>query len=245
MPRRDPPRTVPPGAEPRPAEPRSRPAQPRSRPARPDLVVPTPHGDAHVRRLRVRPAREARGSLVLGHGAGGSVDAPDLLAVAAAAHAAGWHVALVTQPYRVAGRRAPAPAAQLDVAWTAVLAALRRGAGPRLVVGGRSSGARVACRTAAAVRADAVLCLAFPLLAPRRSGEPVSRAPELAGAWVPVLVVQGAADRFGVPAPDPGLRREVVVVPGDHALRRDVAGTAATVRGWLERLADATGPVSG
>jgi predicted alpha/beta-hydrolase family hydrolase len=201
---------------------------------RTELVVTTPHGDAVVQRLRVRPARGARGSLVLGHGAGGTVEAPDLQAVAAAAHRDGWHVALVTQPYRAAGRRAPAPAAQLDTAWLAVCAALRRGAGPRLVVGGRSSGARVACRTAAAARADAVLALAFPLLAPRRGGEPASRADELDAAGVPVLVVQGERDRFGVPGP--GADREVVVVAGDHALRRDPGATAEHVAAWLARL---------
>ncbi|GAB2911721.1 alpha/beta hydrolase [Rhodococcus aerolatus] len=201
---------------------------------RSERTVATPHGPAHLDRRRVRPAAAARGTLLLGHGAGGTVAAPDLQAVAAAAHDDGWHVDLLTQPYRVAGRRAPAPAAQLDAAWLAVVAAVGRRAGPRLVVGGRSSGARVACRTAAAARADAVLCLAFPLLAPRRAGDPVSRLPELDGAGVPVLVVQGASDRFGVPAPAPG--REVVVVPGDHALRRDPPGTSAAVTAWLGRL---------
>ena len=202
---------------------------------RSERLVPTPHGDAHLDRRRVRPAGSARGTLVLGHGAGGTVQAPDLQAVAEVAHDAGWHVELLTQPYRVAGRRAPAPAAQLDAAWLAVLATLRRGRGPPLVVGGRSSGARVACRTALATGADGVLALAVPLLAPRRGGPPASRADELDGAGVDVLVVQGERDRFGVPEAAAG--REVVVVPGDHALRRDPARTAAAALDWLQRRA--------
>ena len=118
----------------------------------------------------------------------------------------GWTVALVEQPYRVAGRRSPAPAHHLDAAWIAVLEQLRAGplASLPVVTGGRSSGARVACRTAAATGAAGVLCLAFPLIAPR-SGK--SRQDELDGVAVPVLVVQGDRDQFGVPEPGPG--REV------------------------------------
>lgn len=177
-----------------------------------------------------------RGLVVLGHGAGGGVEAADLVAVAAALTAAGWAVARVEQPYRVRGRRAPEPAARLDAAWTAAVTRLRADpdlARGRLVTGGRSSGARVACRTAAAVGADAVVCLAFPLVPPRRSPDrPVrSRADELTGVGVPVLVVQGERDPFGAPdtfPPGPS----VVAVPGDHALRR-TAPVVDAVTGWL------------
>ena len=188
------------------------------------MLLDTPHGPA-----RAHLREGACGLLVLGHGAGGTIEAPDLQAVAAAAHDAGWGVALVEQPYRVAGRRSAAPAHQLDAAWTAVCAGLPR-RGP-LVTGGRSSGARVACRTAPATGAAAVLCLAFPLVTPKGA----SRQDELDGAGVPVLVVQGERDRFGVPAPAPG--REVVVVRGDHALKADPAAVAATAAAWLARLA--------
>src|SRR5213592_2150056 len=127
----------------------------------------TPHGLA---RAHVHPAPEPRAALVLGHGAGGGVASPDLVAVTEVARTEGVSVALVEQPYRVAGRRSPAPARQLDAAWTAVVDHLR--AGPLrdvpLVAGGRSSGARVACRTAQATGAVGVLCLAFPLHPPGR-----------------------------------------------------------------------------
>ncbi len=197
------------------------------------LEVATPHGPARAR-LEIAPG--ARAALVLGHGAGGGIDAPDLEAAAAAARDLGLSVARVEQPYRVAGRRAPAPAPQLDGAWLAVLADLQAGplAGLPLVVGGRSSGARVACRTAAAAGATAVLCLAFPLHPPGRSGDPAkSRLGELATPGVPVLVVQGERDPFGMPPPAP--RRDVVAVPGTHSLRATGAVRAA-VSEWLERV---------
>nr|WP_233514816.1 alpha/beta family hydrolase [Micromonospora sp. LHW51205] len=182
-------------------------------------------------RFRFHPPADGATVLVLGHGAGGDVDAPDLTAVRDAVRDAGAGVALVTQPYRVAGRRAPAPAGHLDEAWTAVLAELRRRA-PQVrdwVVGGRSSGARVACRTAAAVGAAGVVALAFPLHPPGRPER--SRAAELL-TGLPTLVVNGDRDPFGVPEPGPGI--EVVVRPGQrHDLRGDPAGTAAVVRDWL------------
>ncbi|MEA2290991.1 MAG: uncharacterized protein QOF17_11, partial [Solirubrobacteraceae bacterium] len=175
------------------------------------IEVATPHGPArvHLHELRTpRAAQAPRAGLVLGHGAGGGVGAADLVAATEAALAAGCSVALVEQPYRVAGRRSPAAAAQLDTAWIAVVGHLRAGplAGLPLVTGGRSSGARVACRTAAATGAAAVLCLAFPLVPPRRASgtEPVSRLPELELVPVPVLVVQGVRDPFGMPAAAPG-----------------------------------------
>lgn len=202
--------------------------------------IDTPRGPARAHLLSADG--EPRGALVLGHGAGGSVTAPDLQAVAARAVADGLTVVLVEQPYRVAGRRSAAPAQHLDDAWIAVLAALRADelAGLPTVCGGRSSGARVACRTATAVGAVGVLCLAFPLQPPpRKSGPAPSRQDELDGAGVPVLVVQGESDRFGIPASDRARGREVVVVAGDHGLKRDVAGTAEIVAGWLSRASGA------
>lgn len=179
------------------------------------------------------PAGPPVSLLVLGHGAGGDVDAPDLVAVHDAAVAAGVRVALVTQPYRVAGRRAPAPAGHLDEAWAAVVDHLRDGAdtGLPLICGGRSSGARVACRTAPALGAVAVLALAFPLHPPGRPEQ--SRADELP-ADLPTLVVNGDRDPFGVPAASG--RTEVRIRPGDrHDLRRDPSAVAALVVDWLRR----------
>jgi uncharacterized protein len=175
-----------------------------------------------------------RGALVLGHGAAGGVEAPDLLAATDAAVSEGFTVVLVEQPYRVAGRRSPASAKQLDAAWIAVAEQLRDGAlqDLPLVVGGRSLGARVACRTVEATGAGAVLCLAFPLEPPRRAGKPPqSRLAELDAVEVPVLVVQGESDRFGMPPPGPA--REVVAVRGDHGLKADPEAVAAAVRTWL------------
>ncbi|WP_407343229.1 alpha/beta family hydrolase [Pengzhenrongella phosphoraccumulans] len=196
------------------------------------INVDTPHGVAVV---HLHPVDEPRAALVLGHGAGGGVAARDLVAVTDAAREVGVTVALVEQPYRVDGRRAPPRAPTLDAAWTAVLERLRADelGGLPLVVGGRSSGARVACRTAASTGAVAVLCLAFPLQPPRRVGAAAapSRLPELDAVAVPVLVVQGDHDRFGLP-PD-GLARTVVVVAGDHALTTDLDAVAAVTRGWL------------
>jgi uncharacterized protein len=199
------------------------------------LDVDTPHGLA---RVDPRRTEGSRGWLVLGHGAGGGVGAPDLKAATEGALEIGVSVALVEQPYRVAGRRSPAPAHHLDAAWIAVVERLRVdvvGDAP-LVTGGRSAGARVACRTAEATGAAGVLCLAFPLVPPRRSGgKPAeSRLPELGAVTVPVLVVQGERDRFGIP---PGSRtRKVVKVSGDHSLRSDLPAVAAAVRDWLDRL---------
>jgi len=166
------------------------------------------------------------------------VTSRDLVTATDAARAEGVSVALVEQPYRVAGRRSPAPARQLDAAWSAVVERLRERelAGLRLVVGGRSLGARVACRTAGAAGAVGVLCLAFPLLPPRRaSGKPPeSRLPELDAVSVPVLVVQGERDPFGMPPPGP--LRTVVRVHGDHSLRTDLDAVAAAIRAWLQPL---------
>ena len=190
------------------------------------LRIDTPRGPAEVQ--VTDPAGPPVSQLVLGHGAGGGVHAPDLARVHDVAVAAGVRVLLVTQPYRVAGRRAPAPAAHLDEAWTAVV---RETAPPGLplLLGGRSSGARVACRTAAALGAAGVLALAFPLHPPGRPDR--SRAGELPAA-LPTLVVNGDRDPFGVPEPAGGV--EVVVRPGaTHDLRKDLAGTADAVLAWL------------
>lgn len=192
----------------------------------------TPHGPARITVHR----GGGRGALLLGHGAGGGVAAPDLLAATEVALGAGLHVVLVEQPYRVAGRRAAAPIAQLDVAWLAVVAHVRLILDGPLVFGGRSSGARVACRTAAAGGAVGVLCLAFPLHPPGKPEK--TRLPELAAPDVPVLVVQGARDPFGVPEPTPG--REVVVLRGDHSLKADRPALLVAIASWLPRFTSAT-----
>ncbi|GAA3461387.1 alpha/beta family hydrolase [Saccharothrix longispora] len=194
-------------------------------------VVDTPHGPA---RVVLHCAPEGRAALLLGHGAGGGIDAPDLVAAARAAVDAGVHVALVEQPYRVAGRRAPAPATHLDAAWLAVADDL----GSRwfddlpLVFGGRSSGARVACRTSAEGQAVAVLCLAFPVHPPGKPEK--TRLPELDAVEVSALVVQGENDPFG--RPGPAHHREVVVLPGDHNLKADLDGVHRAVGEWLARV---------
>ncbi|MDQ6745149.1 MAG: alpha/beta hydrolase, partial [Actinomycetota bacterium] len=165
--------------------------------------------------------------------------APDLTAVARVAGSLGLSVALLQQPYRVAGRRSPAPAAKLDEAWIAAVSTLRERhpGGPGLVLGGRSSGARVACRTASPLCADAVLCLAFPLQPARRRRDgtaPPSRLAELESVSVPTLVVQGVSDPFGVPPPAP--QREVVTVRGDHGLKGDLDAVAQAASEWLSRV---------
>jgi uncharacterized protein len=195
------------------------------------LQLDTPHGLA---RAHLHAADEPRAALALGHGAAGGVASPDLVAVTDVARSEGISVALVEQPYKVAGRRSPAPAHQLDAAWTAVVEQLLEGdlRGLPLLVGGRSLGARVACRTAEATGAVAVLCLAFPLHAPGRSGaDRPSRLDELDAVTVPTLVVQGERDPFGMPPA--GERRTVVPVPGNHGLKADLDAVAAAVKGWL------------
>jgi predicted alpha/beta-hydrolase family hydrolase len=209
-------------------------------PAEDVLDLDTPHGPA---RAHLSVAAEPRLALVLGHGAGGGVQAPDLRAAREAGLGAGASVALVEQPYRVAGRRSAAPAHQLDAAWIAVVAQLAAGplGGVPVVCGGRSSGARVACRTAAETGAVGVLCLAFPLVPPQRrtaTGPPPSRQPELDAVTVPTLVVQGENDRFGMPADGP--HRTVVRTRGDHRLASDVVAIRTAVGEWLGALAAAS-----
>jgi uncharacterized protein len=195
------------------------------------LVVDTPQGRADV---HLDPTADPRAALVLGHGAAGGIAAPDLTAAADVARAEGLTVALVEQPYRVAGRRSPPPAARLDAGWTAVVEHLLAWElrGLPLLVGGRSLGARVACRTAEATGAGGVLCLAFPLQPPRSSAQ--SRLPELDAVTVPTLVVQGDRDPFGMPPA--GGQRTVVQVPGNHSLKTDLPAVAAAVRAWLPRV---------
>ncbi len=192
--------------------------------------VETPHGPA---RVHLRPVKKPVAGLVLGHGAAGGVGTTDLAATTEVANQAGVSVALVEQPYVVAGRRSPAPAKQLDAAWIAVVDQLRGDPfeGLPLIPGGRSAGARVACRTAAAIDAIAVLCLAFPVHPPGKGDDPTkSRMSELDAVEVPVLVVQGESDPFGLPSDSPG--RSVVMVPGNHSLR-DGDAVSAAISDWL------------
>jgi predicted alpha/beta-hydrolase family hydrolase len=211
--------------------------------------VVTDQGPARVH-LR-EPTGEPVGRLVLGHGAGGGLGAPDLVAARAAAVAEGWAVALVEQPWKVAGRRVAGRPPTLDAAWLEVIGALEGipgigGIAGPLVVGGRSAGARVACRTAAQTGADGVLCLAFPLHLPGKPEK--SRADELNAPTVPVLVVQGETDPFGGPdeidaalavRPDAASRALVTLVrmPGNHSLtttgRRVDPSVDPAVRAWL------------
>jgi uncharacterized protein len=187
----------------------------------------TPHGPA---RVHLHEVEKPRAALVLGHGAGGGIESPDLQGATKAALEVGLTVALVEQPYRVAGRRSPAPANQLDAAWTSVIEQLAFEV--PLIAGGRSAGARVACRTAAATGARAVLCLAFPVHPPGRPER--SRLDELDAVEVPTLVVQGERDPFGMPPSAPN--RTVVTIPGTHSLRSSSA-VEEPVSAWLLRIA--------
>jgi hypothetical protein len=202
-------------------------------------AISTPLGLARAHRTEL--SAEVRGTLLLGHGAGGGVESADLLAVTAEAAAAGWRVVRIEQPWRVAGRRiAPAPA-RLDEGWRAVLDALRRSdslTGP-LVLGGRSAGARVACRSAVEQGAAGVLALAFPLHPPGKPEK--SRAAELTAVPVPLAVVQGERDAFGSPEEVAATLAgrtgaSVYAVPGDHALTRNVDVVAAAALSWLANL---------
>jgi hypothetical protein len=196
------------------------------------LEISTAHGPA---RAHLHEASDPVGAIALGHGAGGGIKAPDLQAVTKAALGIGVSVALVEQPYRVAGRRSPAPAHQLDAAWRTVVEHLLDGPfqGLALIGGGRSSGARVACRTAADSGVCGVLCLAFPLIPPQRAqaSAPKTRQPELDAVAVPVLVIQGDRDPFGQPPPSDS--RRVVAVRGNHGLKSDLDLVARAAADWL------------
>ncbi|WP_405723525.1 hydrolase [Streptomyces sp. NBC_01537] len=201
-------------------------------------IVPTAAGDARITWHR---ARDARGIVALSHGAGGGIEARDLQALAAVLPRRGVTVALVEQPWRVAGKRmAPAPKA-LDAAWREVWPVLAR-PGLRVVAGGRSAGARVACRTAGELGAVGVLALAFPLHPPGKPEK--SRAEELLGAGVPTLVVQGGRDPFGRPEEFPAGVAPVTVPYGDHGFavpktadvtqEKALALLTDAAEGWLE-----------
>lgn len=201
-----------------------------------ERLVDTPEGPA--RTTTTDPSGGAVGTLVLGHGAGGLRWTLDVLATRDLMVAAGWSVVLVDQPWRVAERKVGPRPPVLDLAWVPVLEDVRRRCGRgRLVTGGRSAGARVACRTASAVGAEAVVCLSFPLHLPGRPG--ASRAAELAqpsAAGIPVHVVQGSTDPFGTPAEVEAVLPPLTtldVVPGPHSLGRVADRVAAIV---LERL---------
>ncbi|MGW0754188.1 alpha/beta hydrolase family protein [Streptomyces sp. NPDC002587] len=201
--------------------------------------VGTPAGEA---RIGWHTARGARLVLAVGHGAGGGVEARDLQALAAALPARGITVALVEQPWRVAGKRVAAAPKVLDEGWRGLWPALARPGLP-VVAGGRSAGARVACRTAAGLGAAGVLALAFPLHPPGRPEK--SRAGELLGAGLPTLVVQGGRDSFGRPEefPEPAAHHpyELVEVPyADHGFA--VPKKAGTTQ--EEALAVITGAVA-
>jgi predicted alpha/beta-hydrolase family hydrolase len=182
-----------------------------------------------------------RGTLVLGHGAGGGIESADLVAVTAEAAGAGWRVVLVEQPWRVAGKRVAAAPPTLDGGWRAVLQHLRTAdvlTGP-LVLGGRSAGARVACRTAVEHGAAGVLALAFPLHPPGKPQK--SRAAELTAVPVPLVVVQGETDAFGGPEEVAAVLAgqkgaSVYAVPGDHTLKRNVDVVAAAALSWLDEF---------
>ncbi len=200
--------------------------------------------DAGGARITWIPAKDARLVLAVGHGAGGGVEARDLQALAAVLPARRVTVALVEQPWRVAGKKlAPAPRT-LDTGWRGLWPALT-GPGLPVVAGGRSAGARVACRTAQELGARAVLALSFPLHPPGKPEK--SRADELLGAGVPTLVVQGGRDPFGRPDEFPSGGHGLVEVPyADHGfavpkkapLTQDQAMDLLTgaVAGWLDGL---------
>lgn len=208
-----------------------------------EIQTPVGIARAHVWRPTV-PC----GALVLGHGAGGTSWSADLLALTSLADA-GWLVVLVEQPWRVAGRRVATPPAQLDVAWLAVMTALTsgRGALPRpLVVGGRSAGARVACRTAADVGADAVLALSFPLVPPGRPGR--SRASEalmVTVAGIRLTVIQGEKDPFGSPEDVRsalGTAADVVPARGNHSFTKTPTDVLAHAQTFLADLGSLSAP---
>jgi predicted alpha/beta-hydrolase family hydrolase len=204
--------------------------------------VATPLGPARAH--ATEPAGAVRGTLVLGHGAGGGIESADLVAVTAATAAAGWRVFRVEQPWRVAGKRVAAAPPRLDEGWRVVLDQLRGAdllTGP-LVFGGRSAGARVACRTADELGAAGVLALAFPLHPPGRPEK--TRAAELIAVPVPLVVVQGETDAFGTPAAVAAVLNgrataSVYAVPGDHALKANVDVVASAALSWLTELVPA------
>lgn len=203
------------------------------------MKIDTPVGLA---RAVPHSAPDPAATLVLGHGAGGGIQAPDLVALARELPRRGISVVLVEQPWRVAGRKVSSPPDRLDRAWLAVLESLE--IGTPLVVGGRSAGARVACRTALGTGARGVVALAFPLHPPGRPER--SRLAELTGAGVPTLVVQGTGDAFGGPAEFPAGIELRPIEGADHGFKISkaagvtqsaaLASVAADVAGWVSRV---------
>ncbi len=196
------------------------------------MEVVTAHGPAG---MALDEADDPAFLLVLTHGSNGSVDAPDLLAVRETALGLGGAVARVTQPFRFAGRRAPGSPVKQDEAWLEIIGMLgERFAGVPLVQGGRSNGARVACRTARAAGAAGVVALAFPLHPPGRPEK--TRVAELRSAGVEVLVVNGDRDPFGIP--DEADAAHVTVLAGErHDLSRAPAAVGRAVEPWLRKWA--------
>jgi predicted alpha/beta-hydrolase family hydrolase len=196
------------------------------------VEVDTRHGPA---KAHLEAVPKPAGALVMGHGAASGISSQPLATVKGVALSEGFSVVLVEQPYRVAGRRSPAPAPRLDEAWKLVIENLRADElrDLPLIVGGQSAGARVACRTAADTAAVAVLCISFPLRAPGRkpSSKTADRRHELDAVKLPTLVVQGDRDPFGMPAGN--ATRRVVTVPGNHSLKTDLDAVATAVRVWL------------
>ncbi len=182
--------------------------------------IETPQGPA---RVLEQDAQGAWARMVVHHGAGGSVSAPDLQVAARVALENGVSVALVEQPYKVAGKKSTPRPERLDEAHHAVVAALPHDL--PLINAGRSSGARIACRTAAATPAIGVLALAFPLVTPKGT----SRQHEIDQVTVPLLIVQGANDRFGVP-------ENATVIKGDHGLKSDHGALADAIKSWLNAV---------
>ena len=199
------------------------------------IEIETPHGRAVA---HLHPASDPVGALVLGHGAGGGVGAPDLIAAAGAAVSLGVSVALVEQPYRVAGRRSPAPAHQLDTAWIAVVEALL-GGGSRACRAWQRRPLVGRARRLPHRRCDGRRRRPVPgvpdaaAAAPGQAARTRSRV-ELDAVCVPVLIVQGEGDPFGMPPAAPG--REVVGVRGNHSLRSDIKTLTAAVEAWLPRV---------
>lgn len=209
-----------------------------------EIETPAGLARAHVERVR-----DARGSVVVSHGAGGGIEAPDLVALRVLVDH-GWNYVRVEQPWRVAGRKVATPPKTLDAAWVPIIESLTTGRGRLvgpLVVGGRSAGARVACRTAADVGADAVLALSFPLSGAGKTDR--ARAPELRlplDAGLPVLVVQGATDPFGRPADfeeEFGTGVDLVVCKGAHSFSQNPTDVVEAVRVWLRGLDSAPSQV--
>jgi uncharacterized protein len=198
------------------------------------VLIDTEYGPASVETEGGSGPDPARFLMVLTHGSGGGVDSADLLAARDAAAGLGGAVARVVQPYRVRGARAPGSAVRQDAAWLEIITRLRDSfGGLPLVQGGRSNGARVACRTAAATGAAGVLALAFPLHPPGKPEQ--SRLGELRGAGTSVLVINGSRDPFGVPD-SAGAARVVVLAGETHALSGSAALITEEVGGWLRGL---------